>query len=403
MGFPGSDHFYADARAAAEPAAPSGRLDVLGLGQAMIDFSASVDDAWLVNLDVAKSARKLISVGERAAVLERLQGQPTQVAAGGSLSNTLMGLARLGAALGGDRSLRVGMAGLVGEDPLGAFYAAQMAAAGVEVVSPPTPGANTGTVVVLSTADAARTMLSYLGTPAPVPLSPALAAAIGRSSVLVVEGYLWELPGAAATIRGAIAAARASGTAVAMTAGDAGVVARHGAEMWEAIDAGIDLLFTNAGEAAALAACAGADAPAAPRGGWTAEAAALALAPHCSLVAVTDGANGSVITALGQLHTVPPHWTEAPPVDTCGAGDAYAAGLLLGFLRGLDVATMGRVAARTASAVIARHGGVLCEAGAARVAAALPAGAESMARAFGKGGAGEGAPGAVTAAAARSE
>lgn len=67
----------------------------------------------------------------------------------------------------------------------------QLRQAGVEVCSPATPGANTGTVVVLTSPDAQRTMLSYLGSPAEVSVDAALEAAIARSRLLVVEGYLW--------------------------------------------------------------------------------------------------------------------------------------------------------------------------------------------------------------------
>jgi hypothetical protein len=84
--------------------------------------------------------------------------------------------------------------------------------------------------------------------------------------------------------------------------------------------------------------------------------AALQLASACPMVVVTDGSKGSYITALGQLVVVPPYWSAKPPVDTCGAGDAYAAGLLYGFLCGLDLHSMGHLAAKTASAVISKHG-----------------------------------------------
>ena len=215
-----------------------------------------------------------------------------------------------------------------------------MRQAGVEVASPPLPGANTGTVVVLTSPDAQRTMLSYLGTAAEVEVDAALEAAIARSRLLVVEGYLWELPNAARTVMAAIAAARRHGCVVAMTAGDAGVVERHHAEIWAAIDAGIDLLFTNAGEAAALlrhepAACrqqqqqqgqqqedSSSAASSASLHCATGEQLALRLGPHCSMVAVTAGDEGSYLTALGQLHCVPPCWIENAPVDTCGAGES---------------------------------------------------------------------------------
>lgn len=89
---------------------------------------------------------------------------------------------------------------------------------------------------------------------------------------------------------------------------------------------GIDLLFTNAGEAAALlrhepgAAQGAAAAQAAPHRA-TGEQLALQLGPHCGVVVVTDGDRGSHVTALGQLHCVPPCWLEDAPVDTCGAGE----------------------------------------------------------------------------------
>ena len=126
----------------------------------------------------------------------------------------------------------------------------------------------------------------------------------------------------------AIAAARRAGCVVAMTAGDAGVVERHHAELWQAIDQGIDLLFTNASEAAALlryeppsaAQRQGLAAAASHLHCATGEQLALRLAPHCSAVVVTDGAAGSYIAALGEIHCQPPVWMESPPVDTCGAG-----------------------------------------------------------------------------------
>lgn len=294
-----------------------------------------------------------------------------------------MALARLGAVGGPDGNIHVGMAGLVGSDALGSFYSAKMREAGVSVVSDPVPDTSTGTVVVLTGSDAQRTMLSYLGTPAAIPLGTQLENAIQRSTMLVIEGYLWELPNAAETINASIEIARRNGTLVCMTAGDAGVVERHHAEMWQAIDAGIDVLFTNSDEASALVKYAPIDAEKVPAGATpaasttttTAEAAALALGPHCSLVCVTDGSAGSVLTALGEVYVVPPHWTESPPIDTCGAGDAYAAGLLYGFLKRYDVVTMGRAAARTASAVIAHRGSFLNDAAAATVVASLPTGA----------------------------
>mmetsp|Transcript_18668 Transcript_18668/g.56425 ORF Transcript_18668/g.56425 Transcript_18668/m.56425 type:complete len:447 (-) Transcript_18668:375-1715(-) len=338
--------------------------DVLGLGQAMVDTSACVSDEFLHGLDVDKGARRVISLEERASILQQLGGSAYQVSAGGSLSNTLLALARLGAAehaLHGRGTLRVAMDGIIGGDPLSEFYHSQMQRAGVKVLARPSPASCTGTVMVLTTPDANRTMLSYLGTPAPVVLDPALTTAIARARMLVIEGYVWEMPGAAESITAAIEVAHAHGTLIALTAGDMGCVMRNRKGLWAALHAGVDIIFTNKSEAAALVGepC-------------DAKGAALALGPHADMVVVTDGADGSCISALGRLHVVPPHWTTNAPIDTCGAGDAYAAGVLWAYLRGQGVSAMGRAGARVASQIINRQGATLTEESAAELASVLP-------------------------------
>lgn len=166
----------------------------------------------------------------------------------------------------------------------------------------------------------------------------------------------------------AIRVAKAHGTLVVMTAGDSGVVERHHRDIWRTLNQGIDMLFTNKSEAEVLCQsglrCANnyhMDSSVLETTAHlgAAEAAALQLGPHCSMVCVTDGSHGSVITALGQLYTVPPSWGPAKPVDTCGAGDAYAAGVLYGFLIGHDIPNMGRMGAKAASAVISHLGSAL--------------------------------------------
>jgi sugar/nucleoside kinase (ribokinase family) len=351
--------------------------EVLGLGQAMVDFGCTVDTSLLESLEVEKGSRELISISKRTEILNTVEEY--QLSAGGSLSNTLIDLARLVEAAEGtslSTSNGVEFAGLVGNDALGGFYRSQMKDAGVSVVDDVEgechATVNTGTVIVLTTEDAARTMFSYLGTQNEVKITPSLEQSIKDTSILVIEGYMWELPEALDSILSAIQAAKNNGVRVAMTAGDLGVVERHGEKMWKAIQAGVDILFTNTDEAAALARVRPVGAlPSQDRGSATskAEAAALCLGPHVSgMVCVTDGSAGSVIVALGQMWIIPPHWTQSAPIDTCGAGDAWAAGVLFGLLyEGGDIPNIGKLAARSASAVISQHGPTLSKEEAARV------------------------------------
>ena len=321
-----------------------------------VDFAASVDDSLLAQLALEKGSRKLIGHEERSEVLRRLDGESYACNAGGSLSNTLVALSRLGAASGAP--LPVGLAGSVGGDALGDFYRAKMRKAGVAFVSEPQADGTTGTVIVLTTPDAQRTMLSFLGTSAEVRCDAALAAAAGSAQLLVVEGYLLEQADTVAAIAQAVATSRGAGALVALTCADVGVVRAHASSFRAVLQSGVDVLFANAAEAAELAGVA------------DAAAAAQALAATVAMAVVTDGSRGAYLaTAAGGVTHVPAHWAASAPVDTCGAGDAYAAGVLYSLLRGVSLQQSGAFGARVASAVISRHGARLCEEDALSLAA----------------------------------
>jgi sugar/nucleoside kinase (ribokinase family) len=304
-----------------------------------VDFSACVDDAFLEELGVEKGTRKLISHEERGAVLSRLDGESYKCNAGGSLSNTLVALSRLGA--GAASPLRVGLAAAVGSDALGDFYQAKMSKAGVGVASTPLEGGTTGTVIVLTTPDAQRTFLSFLGDSARL---PQLGAEVAGSQLLLVEGYLLEQAETADAIAAVVREARAAGVLVALTCADVGVVRSCKAAFHTVLAAGVDVLFANAAEATELV------------GEVEASDAAVALARTAGLAVVTDGSRGAYLATKSVRLHAPPHWTDTAPVDTCGAGDAYAAGVLHSLLNQASLACAGAFGARVARAVISRNG-----------------------------------------------
>lgn len=332
--------------------------------------------------------------------------------AGGSAANTLRAVARLGAVLGcgsgkaaaaeaaadapaaastsssssaatatsdHQAPLRVAWAPVAGADAQAAFHAAAMASAGVAVLPGCTTAAAdaaTGTVVVATTPDAQRSFLSHVEAAGPLAWDAAALAAAASCRLLLVEGYLWELPGAAEAIGRAVDAARAGGALVAFTAGDAGVCERHRAPIVAALDAGMaDVLFANRAEASALLGGSKNEGNVIP-----ADEAAALLASRVGVAIVTDGANGASICALGAKTTVPPVWGPLPPVDTNGAGDAFAAGAIFGLLRGYSVVDLGRAGARAAAAVIGRHGAAMSGEEAARVVEAMEAARAKEAR-----------------------
>jgi sugar/nucleoside kinase (ribokinase family) len=280
------------------------------------------------------------------------------------------------------------MAGCTGgSDALGSFARAQLQQAGVEVLDTGSPiSSSTGTVIVLQTPDAQRSFLSSFPADDALVLTERLTAAVKQAKLLVLEGYMWELPGSDKVLPALVSLARKVGTLVALTAGDAGVVERHAPKVLAALGAGVDVFFCNAAEAEALlkhipagshtpahqqqqqeaAAGASSTSPAAAAAeGYQEEAltatlspaqqAALQLAGICPTVVVTDGSKGSYVTAMGELVIIPPFWSPQTPVDTTGAGDGYAAGFLYAYLAGADLHSIGHFASRTASAVISKY------------------------------------------------
>ncbi|KAJ6807230.1 uncharacterized protein M6B38_172425 [Iris pallida] len=322
------------------------RWDVLGLGQAMVDFSGVVDDAFLERVGMEKGTRKLINHEERGRVLRAMDGCSYKAAAGGSLSNTLVALARLGSQSLTSPSINVAMAGSVGSDPLGGFYRTKLRRANVNFLSRPVKDGTTGTVIVLTTPDAQRTMLAYQGTSSTVDYDPCLASLVSKSNILIIEGYLFELSHTIETILKACEDARRHGALIAVTASDVSCIQRCYDQFWEVIGNYADIVFANCDEARAFCDLTSKDSPL---------SAARYLSHFVPLVSVTDGPRGSYIGVKGEAIFVPP--SPCVPADTCGAGDAYASGILYGILRGnKDLKSMGLLASRVAAVVVGQQG-----------------------------------------------
>jgi sugar/nucleoside kinase (ribokinase family) len=250
-----------------------------------------------------------------------------------------VGIASLGGA--------AGFIGKVVEDRLGEVFAREIRSSGV-VFEPigdrsGDERVGTGRCLVLVTADAERTMATYLGAattiePADVPLD-----LVARSQVVYLEGYLWDLPPAIEAMRRAIDAGHRSGAAVALSLSDPFCVRRHQREFLDLVHQDLDILFGNEEELVNLFGVAGFD-------------AALEAADETGLlVAGTRGPKGSVVTT--------PHGpvaVEAHPVDrvldTTGAGDLYAAGFLYGLTHGADPPRCARLGGLCASEIISHLG-----------------------------------------------
>ncbi|ACA16132.1 PfkB domain protein [Methylobacterium sp. 4-46] len=311
-------------------------LDLLVLGNAIVDIIARTDEAFLVRESVHKGAMQLIDEA-RAEHLFGVMG-PATIVSGGSGANTAVGAAQLGA--------RTGFVGKVRDDELGRLFRHDLTATGVRFdVAPTSEGPATARCFVLVTPDGERTMNTYLGACQGLTAADVDEATAGSARFVYLEGYLWDPPAAKDAFRKAATLAHQAGNRVALTLSDAFCVDRYRDEFLGLIrDGSLDILFANIHELKSLYQTA------------DAEAALSALREEAGLLGVvTRSSEGALVVTRGETRAVP-----ASPirdlVDTTGAGDLFAAGFLAGLARDLDHVDCARLGAIAAAEVIQHIG-----------------------------------------------
>ncbi|MGI9418001.1 MAG: adenosine kinase [Geminicoccaceae bacterium] len=308
--------------------------DVVGLGNAIVDVVAETPDDLLQKLDLAKGTMTLVDEA-RITDLYAAMGPAIEVS-GGSAANTMAALAGLGA--------DAAYIGKVRNDQLGEVFRHDIRAVGVAFETQPlTSGPATARCLVFVTPDAQRTMATYLG--ACVELGPddVDAAVIEAAKVTYMEGYLWDRPKAKEAFLKAARVAHEAGRQVALSLSDPFCVDRWRDEFLDLIDGHVDVVIANEAEITSLYQT------------DDFERAADEVAKHCRLAALTRGAQGSVIVTPEARHVIEAASVEKV-VDTTGAGDLYAAGLLYGLTHDMPLPAAGRLAGLTAAEVLTRYG-----------------------------------------------
>ncbi len=319
------------------------KLDVYAFGSALMDIQLHVQDSQLKEIGVEKGNMYLTDRSRQEEVLKRLLGsealdpdllgENVNTAAGGSAANTVFGVSQLGG--------KAGLCGKVAADTFGDLYIRQMHDSSVLFNEKKVDGM-TGTCIVLISDDAQRTMLTCLGVSSEIDYADINEEHLQKSAYVYLEGYLFDSKRATQTMLQAIALAKDNGVKIALTASDSFCVDRHKDIFLKLIQNDVDLLFANAQEAQALSDTA------------TNKDALRVLAHMCDSVAVTDGDQGSLLSFNNQLTKIAPCSVTA--VDTTGAGDSYAAGLLFGITKGYSLQDSGNIASLFASRVVSQIG-----------------------------------------------
>lgn len=310
-------------------------LDVLAIGNAIVDVIADADETFLAQQGLSKGSMRLIDEAEA----ERLYGLmgPGREASGGSAGNTAAGLAALG--------VRTGFIGQVADDQLGAIYRHDIKSLGVsfETAARNDVGA-TARCLILVTPDAQRTMNTFLGAAQQLPPEAIDLDAVRSAAILYLEGYLWDPEVPRAAMERAIATAREAGRKVAFTLSDTFCVDRHRDGFHQLLDEKkIDILFANEAELAAMT------------GEADFDAGLSALSAKVPTLVVTRSAEGAVAVSGAERASVPAEPIDRL-VDTTGAGDLFAAGFLAGQAKKLGLEKSLRLGAIAAAEVIQHYG-----------------------------------------------
>ncbi|WP_203071012.1 adenosine kinase [Falsiroseomonas ponticola] len=308
-------------------------LDLLGIGNAIVDVQARAEDSFLAAHGMPKGGMALIDAATAEAIYAAMG--PGIESSGGSAGNTCAVAAALGA--------RVGYLGKVADDGLGKVFAHDIRAAGVRFPTAPlVGGAPTARCLILVSPDGQRTMNTFLGACVTFGPDDVDEAEVASAAITYLEGYLFDPPAAQEAFRKASRAAHAAGRRVALTLSDAFCVGRHRAAFRAFVKEETDILFANEAELLSLYETEDFD------------AALAQLRQEVALAAVTRSEKGSVVIAGAERFDVAAVPTTV--VDTTGAGDAYAAGFLAGLAHGKALPECGRWGSVAAAEAISHFG-----------------------------------------------
>lgn len=310
-------------------------LDIVAIGNAIVDVIALADDAFVTSEGVAKGSMRLMDEATSDSLYSRMG--PGREISGGSAANTVAGMAALGA--------RCGFIGQIADDQLGAVFQHDIRANGIVFETPMRSGQpSTARCLILVTPDAQRTMNTFLGASQYLPEAALDRDLIASAKILYLEGYLWDPEEPRAAMRAGIGFAHDAGRKVAFTLSDTFCISRHRADFLTLIESGaLDILFANEHELLALVE------------GEDFDAAVATIAAKVETLVVTRGAHGAVAVQKGEKASV-----AAEPVDkivdTTGAGDLFAAGFLAGQVQGRSLEDSLRMGAIAAAEVISHYG-----------------------------------------------
>ena len=286
-------------------------MQVIGIGNAIVDVLCKVDDDFLEQNSLTKSTMKLIDEEEFKNLLSNLTIEET--VSGGSVANSIVGLSQL--------DNNVGFIGKINDDDLGQKYEKGLINEKVKFFySKKKEPISTGSCLILITPDKERTMCTFLGTAGKISASDIDSEIVKNSNITFLEGYLWDEGDPKKAFEKAIN----NSNKVAMSLSDLFCVERHKNNFLDLVKNKLDIIFANEQEILALI------------DGKSIDDAVTFAKNLNKNVVITRGAKGSV--AINNQNVVEHNAQEnLNVIDLTGAGDLFAAGYLHGIINNLSL------------------------------------------------------------------
>ena len=303
---------------------------ILGMGNALLDILVALPgDSVLSELGLAKGSMQLVDLAFSERVLKTVENLDFSLVSGGSASNTIHGLAKLG--------VETSFIGKVSNDEFGSIFEKDMLASSIHpILFRDEP--QTGRAIALITPDSERTFATYLGSAVRLAADELSVDLFKGHDLFHVEGYLVQDHD---LIERSLVLAKEAGLTTSLDLASFNVVVENLGFLQSIVSRYVDIVFANEEEARSFT-------------GLPAEESALKIAEMCKIAVVKTGPKGSLVACGKDLLTIPP--VDAKRVDTTGAGDLYASGFLYGYVNGLSLEKSAMAGTILAACVIEKIG-----------------------------------------------
>ena len=309
-------------------------LDIVGIGNAIVDVLTTTDDSFLERLSLKKGSMTLVDESKAKELYEMTTNRIQK--SGGSVANSLACVAQLGG--------KAAFIGRVRNDKLGEIFTEEISTTGtIFKTTASTMGPSTARCVIFITPDTQRTMCTYLGASVLLEPKDLDLSTVGEAKILYLEGYLWDNQAAKNAFIKAAEIAKNAGRKVALSLSDSFCVNRHRESFVTLVEDYVDILFANEDEITTL------------YNTSSLNTAIEQLKRKCNLASITIGEKGSILISNGKEIKIDP-FILGKAIDTTGAGDLYAGGFLKGIADGLEPETSAKIGSICAGHIVTQLG-----------------------------------------------